>query len=42
MKLKDLLKVVDPTQDITLEISELTAPEGFYAKDIPKMRPMAL
>lgn len=42
MKLKDLLKVVDPMQDITLEISELTAPEGFYAKDIPKMRPIAL
>lgn len=42
MKLKDLLKVVDPMQDITLEIAELTAPEGIYAKDIPEMRPMAL
>lgn len=42
MKLKDLLNVVDPMQDITLEIAELTAPEGIYAKDIPEMRPMAL
>lgn len=42
MKLKDLLKVVDPMQDITLEIAELTAPEGIYAKDIPEMRPMDL
>lgn len=42
MKLKDLLNVVDPMQDITLEIAELTAPEGIYAKDIQKLRPMAL
>lgn len=42
MKLKDLLEVVDPMQDITLEIAELTAPEGIYAKDIQKLRPMAL
>lgn len=42
MKLKDLLSVVDPMQDITLEIAELTAPEGIYAKDIKKLRPMAL
>lgn len=42
MKLKDLLEVVDQMQDITLEIAGLTAPEGIYAKDIQKMRPMAL
>lgn len=42
MKLKDLLEVVDPMQDITLEIAELTAPEGIYAKDIQKLRPMTL
>lgn len=42
MKLKDLLEVVDPMQDITLEIAELTALEGIYAKDIQKLRPMAL
>ena len=42
MKLKDLLEVVDPMQDITLEIAELTAPEGIYAKDIQKLRSMAL
>ena len=42
MKLKDLLEVVDPMQDITLEIAELTASEGIYAKDIQKLRPMAL
>lgn len=42
MKLKDLLEVVDPTQDITLEISELTAPEGIYAKDIQRLRPTAV
>ena len=42
MKLKDLLNVVDPMQDITLEIAELTAPEGIYAKDIQKLLPMAL
>lgn len=42
MKLKDLIETADPMQDITLEIAELTAPEGIYAKDIPEMRPMAL
>lgn len=42
MKLKDLLEVVDPMQDITLEIVELTAPEGIYAKDIQKLRSRAL
>jgi len=42
MKLKDLIETVDPMQDITLEIAELTAPEGIYAKDIQKLRPMAL
>lgn len=42
MKLKDLIEVVDPMQDITLEIAELTAPEGIYAKDIQNLRPMAL
>lgn len=42
MKLKDLLEVVDPMQDITLEIAGLTAPEGIYAKDIQKLRLMAL
>ena len=42
MKLKDLLNVVDPMQDITLEIAGLIAPEGIYAKDIQKLRPMAL
>ena len=25
-----------------MEIAELTAPEGIYAKDIQKLRPMAL
>lgn len=42
MKLKDLLKVVDPMQDITLEIAEVTAPEGIYAQDIPVLREQAL
>lgn len=42
MKLKDLLKVVDRMQDITLEIAGVMAPEGIYAQDIPEMRPMAL
>lgn len=42
MKLKDLIETVDPMQDITLEIAELTAPEGIYAKDVQKLRPMAL
>lgn len=42
MKLKDLLEVVDPMQDITLEIAGLIAPDGIYAKDIQKLRPMAL
>ncbi|QBZ69456.1 hypothetical protein [Enterococcus phage vB_EfaS_Ef7.1] len=42
MKLKDLIETVDPMQDITLEISELTAPEGIFAKDIERLRPNAM
>ncbi|UOX39277.1 hypothetical protein [Enterococcus phage 47] len=42
MKLKDLLKVVDRMQDITLEIAGVTAPEGIYAQDIPVLREQAL